>query len=84
MAVRVDKAVGVHEAIILRLVVRGGARGQGLRHEIIDLLAALAAQADQYLHRLAGITDGLRSELPEFPVGQQHNGDRLADDDTSS
>ena len=66
MAVGIDEAVRIHEAKVLRLVVGGATRGEGLRHEIIDLLAALATEGNQNLHRFGRIADGLRSELAEL------------------
>lgn len=82
MAVRVDKAVRVHESKVLCLVVGRAARGDGLRHKIVDLLAALATEADQDLHCLGRIADGLGGKLAELGMRQQHDGDRLADDHT--
>jgi len=81
MAVEVDKAVGIHETKILRFVVGRAARGDGLRHEIVHLLVALATEGNQDLHRFRRIADGLGGELAEFGRGRQHDEDRLADDD---
>ena len=82
MAVGVDEAMRIHESKILCLVVGRASRGDGLRHEIVDLLTALATQRNKHLHSLGRIANGLGGELAEFGVRQQHDGDRLADDDT--
>src|SRR4051812_23018884 len=57
MAVRIDKAVRVHEAEILRLVVGRPSRGNRFGDKIIHLFTALAAEVEQNLHRLARIAD---------------------------
>ena len=47
MAVRVDKAVRIHEAVVLRLVVGRAARGERFGDETIYLLTALASECEQ-------------------------------------
>lgn len=81
MAVGVDKAVRIHEAKVFRLVIRCASGGEGLRDEVIHLLATLATEADQDFHRLGRIADGLRREFAELGMRRQHDVDRLADDD---
>ena len=51
MAVEVGKAVRIHESKVLRLVHRASS-GDGLRDEIVDLLAALTTEAEQNLRSL--------------------------------
>src|SRR4051812_48203003 len=82
MAVGVDEAVRVHEAKVLRFVVRRASRSKGLRDEIIDLLTTLATQRNQHLHRLSRIANGLGGEAAELVMRRQHDGDRVTDNDT--
>jgi hypothetical protein len=84
MAVGVDEAVHVHEAKVLRLVVSRATRGEGLGDEGVDLLAALATQVDQHFHCLTRIADRLGGEFAEFWMRREHDGDRLADDNTGA
>jgi hypothetical protein len=63
VAVGVDKAVRIHESKVLRLVVGRASRGDGLRDEIVHLLTALAIEAEQDLHSLGRIADGLGGKL---------------------
>jgi hypothetical protein len=58
MAVEVGEAVRIHKSKVLRLVHRASS-GDGLRDEVVDLLAALASEAEQYLCGLGRIADGL-------------------------
>lgn len=84
MPVRVDEAVGVHEAEILRLVVGAAARGKRLGDEAVDLLAAFATEREQHLDRLARVADLFRREVPELRVRGKHEGNRIADMDARS
>ena len=83
MTIRIDKAMRIHESQVLRLVVGGASRGEGFRDQIIDFLAAVTTEADQDLHRLGRIANGLGGEFAELRMRQQHDGDCLADDDAS-
>lgn len=84
MAVGIYKAVHIHESKVFRFVMGCAAGGEGLRDEIVDLLAAFTGEAEQGLNRLRRIADGLGSKLTELVMSQQHDRDRLADDDTGS
>lgn len=81
VAVGVDEAVRIHEAEVLRLVVGRAAGGEGPGDEVVDLLAARAAQADQDFHGLGRVADGFGGELAELGMREQHDMDGLADDD---
>lgn len=81
MAVWVDKAVRIHEAVILRIVVGRAARGDRFGDKIIHLLTALATESEQYLDGLARIADGFGREVAKPGVGKQHDKNRVADDD---
>lgn len=81
MAVWVDKAVRIHEAEILRLVVGRAARGERFGDETIDLLTALATEVEQDLDGLARVADGFGRELAKLGVCTQHDRNRVADDD---
>ena len=56
-------------------------RRAGAVDEVIDLLAALATQVEQHLDGLARVADGFWREDAELGVRQQHDEDRVADDD---
>src|SRR6266508_1660352 len=81
MAVWVDKAVRIHEAVILRLVVGRAAHGDRFGDETIYLLTALATQREQHLGGLARVADGFGREVTKPSVRQQHHKNRVADDD---
>ena len=81
MAIWVNKAVRVHEAVILRLVVGGAARGDRFGDETIYFFTALATERDQNLGGLARIADGFGREITKPSVRKQHNKNRVADDD---
>ena len=81
MAVWVDKAVRIHEAVVLRLVVGRAARSDRFSDKAIDLLAALATESEQNLGSLARIADGFGREVTKLGVRKQHNRNRVADDD---
>jgi len=81
MAVRVDKAVRVHEAQIFRLVVGRTARGERLGNEAIYFIATLALKVEQDFDSLARVADGFGRELLKPGVRGQHHGNRVADDD---
>ncbi len=81
MAVWVDKAVRIHEAEILRLVVGRAARSERFGDETIYLLTALATEVEQNLDGLARIADGFGCEVTKPSVRTQHNKNRVADDD---
>src|SRR5690349_2333580 len=81
MAVWVDKAVRIHEAIILRRVVGRAARSDRFGDETIDVLTALATEGEQNLGGLARIADGFGREVTKPGVRKQHNRNRVADDD---
>jgi len=81
MAVWVDKAVRIHEAVILRLVVGRAARGDRFGDKTIDLLTALATEGEQNLGGLARIADGFGREVAKPGVRKQHDQNRVADDD---
>lgn len=75
MPVGIDKAVRIHESQVFRLVVGRASSGEGLRDEIVNFLTALATEAEQGFRFLAGIADGLGSELAKFGVRAQHDVD---------
>src|SRR6266536_6342647 len=81
MAVWVDKAVRIHEAVILRLIVGRAARGDRFGDEVIYLLTALATEGEQNLGGLARVADGFGREVTKPSVRKQHNKNRVADDD---
>src|SRR5262245_39715702 len=81
-AVWVDKAVRIHEAVILRLVVGRAARGDRFGDKTIYLLTALATKSEQNLGGLARIADGLGREIAKSGVRKQHDKNSVADDDT--
>lgn len=81
MAVWVDKAVRIHEAVILWLVVGRATRGDRSRNEVIYLLPALATEREQHLDGLACIADVFGREATKPGVRKQHNKNCVADDD---
>lgn len=81
MAIWVDKAVRIHEAVILRLVVGRATRGDRFGDKAIYLLTALAAEGEQNLGGLARIADGFGREVTKPSVRKQHDKNRVADDD---
>src|SRR5262245_58956478 len=81
MAVWVDKAVRIHEAVIFRLVVGRATRGDRSGDEIIDLLTAFATEGEQNLGGLARVADGFGREVTKPGVRKQHDKNRVADDD---
>src|SRR4026207_1558115 len=80
-AVWVDKAVRIHEAVILRLVVGRAACGDRFGDKTIYLLTALATEGEQNLDGLARIADGFGREVTKPGVRKQHNRNRVADGD---
>ena len=84
MAIWVHKAVRVHEAEVLGLVVSRAACGDGLGDELIDPLPAVTADGVQDLDGLARVADGLGRELPKLGVRPQHDRDGVAEDDACS
>ena len=81
MTVGVNKAVRIHESKVFRLVVGRASRGDGLRDDVVDLLAALATEVDQDFHSPGRVADGLGGEFAELGMRAQHHKDRLADND---
>src|SRR4051812_42896553 len=81
MAVRIEKAMRVHEAKVFRLVVGRAACGERLRDETIHLLPAAAAEVEQGFDGFRRIANGLRSEFTELGVCRKYDGNRLTDDD---
>jgi hypothetical protein len=81
MAVWVDKAVRIHEAVIFRLVVGRAACGDRFGDKTIYLLTALATEGEQNLDGLARIADGFGREVTKPGVRKQHNRNRVADGD---
>ena len=77
MAVQVEKAVRIHEAQVLRLVMRRAARRQRFGDQAIHLLAALARERDQHFNRLARIANLFRREAAKPGVRQQHHMNRV-------
>jgi hypothetical protein len=73
--------VGIHEAVILRLVVGRAARGDRFGDETIYLLTALATETKQNLDGLARVANGFWHEVSEPRVRKQHDRNRVADDD---
>ncbi len=55
MPVEILKAVSVHEAVVLWLVVGRAARRHGLGHHLIDLGPAVGGETDQAFAKLAGV-----------------------------
>ena len=47
VSVQVGDAALVHEAVVLRFRVLAGARGKRLRHEVVDLGAAVQREGEQ-------------------------------------
>ena len=79
MAVWVDKAVRVHEAEILRLVVSRAAGSESFGDEAVDLFAVFATERKQHLDGLARVADIFGREVPKPGVRKQHERDRVAD-----
>jgi len=81
MAVWVDKAMRVHEAVIFRLVVGRTARGERFRNEAICLITTLTTEVEQDFDGLARVADGSGREVTKPGVRKQHDRNRVADDD---
>ena len=81
MAIWVNKAVRVHEAVILRLVVGGAARGDRFGDETIYFFTALAIVFFLIFGGLGRIAEGFGREITKPSVRKQHNKNRVADDD---
>lgn len=81
MAVGVVEARLIHEAVILGLVGFRSSGGDRLRHQRIDLLAALARQAEQHLAKFLRIGEGLGRNLLKLLLCREHHGNRVADRD---
>lgn len=81
VTVWIDKAVRIHEAVILWLVVGRSTCGKRFGDKIIDLLTALATECVQNFSGFAGIADLLGREVAKPVVRQQHDQNRVADDD---
>src|SRR3990167_1566232 len=79
VAVEVGEAVLEHEAVVLRRVGRGGARGHGLAHHFLGLGAAVHRQGDQHLGALVRVAQGLLGEALEEGLDQQHGEEVFAD-----
>jgi len=84
VAVRIDKAVRVHEAEILRLIVGGATSSKRFGDEAVDLFAAFATEGKQHLDSLAGVADIFGREVPKPNVRRQHEADRVADDEAGA
>jgi hypothetical protein len=84
VAVWIDEAVCVHEAEILRLVVRRTTGSERFGNQAIDLFAAFATEGKQNLDGLAGVADFFRRENPKLGVRRQHEADRVADDEAGA
>ena len=67
VAVGVDKAVRIHKSKVLRLVISRASRSDGLRDQIVHLLAALAIEAEQGLRCLGRIADAADCYLVSGP-----------------
>lgn len=81
MSVGVCKAVLIHESIILGLVVGGAAGSYGFGDEVLNLRAALTTEAKQNFGGFGRVADGFGCEAAELVVREQHDENRLADDD---
>jgi hypothetical protein len=84
VAIGIDKAVVIHEAVVLRLFHRRATSSDGFAHEIIHLSAAFAAQAMEDFNGLRRIADVLGRELTELRMREHHDVDVLADNDARS
>lgn len=69
----------IHKAVIFRFVRLRSSGGNGLGHHIIDRLAGIERQAEEYLTPLRRVCYGLWGYLLELFVGRDHYGDRIAD-----
>ena len=81
MAVRVDKAMRVHEAEIFGLIVGRTACGERFGNEAIYLITTLTTEVEQNFDGLARVADGSGREVPKPGVRKQHDRNRVADDD---
>ncbi|WP_178368523.1 hypothetical protein [Rhodanobacter sp. OK091] len=81
MAVWVDKAMRVHEAVIFRLVVDRAARGRRFGNETIDLITTLATEVEQNFDGFARIADGSGREITKPGVRKQHDKNHVAYND---
>jgi hypothetical protein len=81
MAVQVLEPMSVHEAVVFRLAGRGGAGGQGLGHQAINFLAALASQANPHFDRFTRVGDLLAVEGFEERLRHQHGVDAVFGND---
>ena len=81
-----EKAVAIHETVILRLHGGFATRGQGRLYQLIALGAALAGKAEQSFYLRGGVTQLLarRKEGFEEFLAQQHDVRLGADDHGSS
>ena len=84
VAVGVSEAVLIHESVILWIRVDRTASSHSLSDEILNLQAAFTTKAKQHLSGFGRVADGLRREVTKLGVREQHDENRLADDDARS
>ena len=81
VAVGVSEAVLIHESVILWIRVDRTASSHSLSDEILNLQATFTTKAKQHLSGFGRVADGLRREVTKLGVREQHDENRLADDD---
>lgn len=79
MAIQVNEAVCVHEAVVLWLIMRGATRRQRLGHPLVDTFTRVATLRDQHLHGLAGVAHSLWGEGAKLFVRAQHDRTMVVD-----
>ena len=82
MTVGIGKAVLIHESMIFRFGVCRTTCSHSSGDKLLDLLAAFAGETYQYFGVPGGITDGFWGEFRELGMGEKHDNNCLADDDS--
>jgi hypothetical protein len=75
VAVQVLKSMGVHEPIVLRIIVGAAASGDRLSHQLINLRLAFTGQRDENFRAPGSVADFFRREFLELGVRKQHDVD---------
>lgn len=74
------KTVAVHEAVILRFVIRRTTRRNRFAHHAVHTLATVERKGQQHFGGLFRVTYRQRREAGEFFPCQQHHKNAVADD----
>ena len=67
--------MGVHEPIVLRIIVGAAASGDRLSHQLVNLRLAFTGQRDENFRAPGRIADFFRREFLELGVREQHDVD---------